>query len=63
MTFRYVLRRDLDGTWSVRNQETKSLTVYRSIKLVGLTEKAAAMHAKRLNTGLANAEAAPLPRQ
>ena len=50
MSFRYVLQRDLDGTWSVRETATNSPALLRGSLLNGLTEKMAANHARKLNT-------------
>lgn len=50
MSFQFVVQRDLDGTWSVRQRATNVPVTIRGKTLSGLTEKAAAQHAKRLNT-------------
>jgi hypothetical protein len=49
MTYRYVTQRDLDGTWSVREVGTKCRAIYRGKVLAGLSEKVAALSAKKLN--------------
>ena len=49
--FQYVAKRDLDGSWSVRQVATKRPAVVRRTPLVGLTESAAAESARKLNSG------------
>ena len=49
MTYRYVTQRDLDGTWSVREVANNGRAIYRGKLLAGLTEKVAALNAKKLN--------------
>jgi len=48
-SMRYVTQRDADGTWSVRARDTNKIAVRGSVKLAGLSEKLAALHARRLN--------------
>ena len=50
MFFRYVVQRDLDGTWSVRETATHSAALLRGSILVGLSEKMAVNHARKLNS-------------
>ena len=47
----YVARRDPDGSWSVRQVATKRPAVVRRTPLVGLTESAAELSARKLNSG------------
>ena len=51
MVPRYVAKRDPDGSWSVRQVATKRPAIVRRTPLVGLTESAAALSAKKLNSG------------
>jgi hypothetical protein len=50
MLLRYVVQRDLDGTWSVRETATNSPVTVRGSALVGLSEKMAASRARKLNS-------------
>ena len=56
MFFRYVVQRDLDGTWSVRESATNSPALLRGSLLVGLTEKMAAGYARKLNSRVIEAD-------
>lgn len=51
MAPQYVAKRDPDGSWSVRQVATKRPAVVRRMPFVGLTESAAALNAKKLNSG------------
>jgi hypothetical protein len=56
MLARYVVQRDLDGTWSVRETATNNPASLRGTALVGLSEKMAANHAKKLNNRLSEVD-------
>jgi len=49
MAFQFVVQRDPDGTWSVRERATNARAVHRGKLLSGLSESAAVKHARRLN--------------
>ena len=49
MSYRFVVQRDLDGTWSVREVANNSRAIYRGKLLAGLTEEVAALNARMLN--------------
>jgi hypothetical protein len=49
MSFQFVVQRDLDGTWSVRERTTNVPAVTADKPLSGLSEKAAVQHARMLN--------------
>ena len=49
MAFQFVVQRDLDGTWSVRERATNAPVVTGDKPLSGLSEKAAVQHARTLN--------------
>ena len=50
MSFQFVVPRDLDGTWSVRERGTNTTAVTNDKPLSGLSEKAAVQYARRLNS-------------
>lgn len=50
MLFQFVVQRDLDGTWSVRERGTNAPVLAGDKTLSGLSEKAAVDTARRLNT-------------
>jgi hypothetical protein len=57
---RYVTQRDPDATWSVREAETNVPAVDMGKVLVGLTEQAAALAARKFNNwGLVRTNATP----
>lgn len=60
MSLRYVVQRDLDGTWSVREVGTNVPAVLHGTPQLGLTEDLAAIRAKKLNDHLLKADG-PLP--
>jgi hypothetical protein len=49
MTFQFVVQRDPDGTWSVRERETNARAIDRGMNLSGLSESAAVQRAQKLN--------------
>jgi len=50
MSFHFVVQRDLDGTWSVRERNTNTPVVTGDKRpLSGLSEKEAVQHGRRLN--------------
>ena len=49
MSYRYVVQRDLDGTWSVREVANNSRAIYRGKLLAGLSENGAVLNAEKLN--------------
>jgi hypothetical protein len=59
MSPRYVLQRDLDGTWSVRETATNGPAILRGSPLAGLSEKMAANHARKLNRRVIEADEKP----
>ena len=51
MSFQFVVQRDPDGTWSVRERSTNApVLTEESETLSGLSEKAAVQQARRLNS-------------
>ena len=50
MSSRFVIHHDLDGTWSVREKETGCHAVSRGNPVAGLSERVAALRAKRLDS-------------
>ena len=57
MFFRYVVQRDLDGSWSVRETATNSAVSLRGSLLVGLS--VAANHARKLNNRVIEIDGPP----
>jgi len=50
MSFQFVVQRDPDGTWSVRERATNAPVVTGEKRpLSGLSEKEAVLHGRRLN--------------
>jgi hypothetical protein len=58
---RYVTQRDPDGRWSVRESDTHMPAEDRGVPLVGLNEKLACLHARRLNNWNIGAESRAVP--
>ena len=57
---RYVTQRDPDATWSVREADTNVPAIDMGNVMVGLTEQAAALAARKFNNwGLVRANATP----
>jgi hypothetical protein len=56
MLARYVVQRDPDGTWSVRETSTNTPAIVNSELQVGLTEARAVIRAGKLNSRIIEAD-------
>jgi hypothetical protein len=56
MSARYVVQRDLDGTWSVREVASNGPVILQGTPQLGLTEDLAVIRARKLNTHVIEAD-------